>query len=66
MKDAPEGLLADVLVAVARGENNVGIATRDGDQYTTMRVCELRQKAHEKGICVDGTREILIKALTGS
>jgi hypothetical protein len=66
LKDAPGGLLADVLVAVARGENNVGNATRDGDQYTTMRVCELRQKAHEKGICVDGTREILIKALTGS
>ena len=66
LDDAPGGLLADVLVAVARGENTVGNSTRDGDQYTTMRVSELRQKAHEKGICVDGTREILIKALTGS
>lgn len=55
----PGTFIRDVLVATARGEQN-----RHGDdQFTTMRVSELRQKAHEKGLNVDGSREMLIAAL---
>ena len=48
LNDAPGGLLADVLSAVARGENarngNAVPSACEGDQYITMRVSELRSK----------------------
>lgn len=57
IKDAPAGILADILGAVARGEKS------GGDHLSTMRVSELRMKAHEKGLDLDGSREMLIAAL---
>jgi hypothetical protein len=72
LNDAPGGLLADVLAAVARGEtirngNAVTSANASGgDQYITMSVSELRSKADEKGLDVDGSREMLIAALKQS
>jgi hypothetical protein len=50
--DAPGNLMSDLLAAVARGEGAEGV-----------RISELRQKAHEKGLEVDGSREMLIAAL---
>ena len=70
LNDAPGGLLADVLAAVARGENarngNAVPSVCEGDQYITMRVSELRSKADAKGLYVDGSREMLIAALKQS
>ena len=62
--DVPGTLVRDVLVATARGETNVGGADVNVDnQYDSLRISELRKKAHEKGLNVDGSREMLIAAL---
>jgi hypothetical protein len=58
----PGTFIRDVLVATARGEHYQH-GDDQFDQFTTMRVTELRQKAHEKGLNVDGSREMLIAAL---
>jgi hypothetical protein len=63
--DVPSTLMRDLLAAVARGEREEGGA--DGNnaelKFSTMRISELRRKAHEKGLEVDGSREMLIAAL---
>jgi hypothetical protein len=63
--DVPGALVKDVLVATARGEKVVGGSGGDGDEsrFNAMRISELRKMAHEKGINVDGSREMLIAAL---
>jgi hypothetical protein len=62
--DVPGALVKDVLVATARGERNVGRADVNVDnQYDSLRISELRKMAHEKGLNVDGSREMLIAAL---
>ena len=62
--DAPGNLTRDLLAAVVRGEREEGGADGDNNtQFTTMRISELRQKAHEKGLDVDGSREMLIAVL---
>jgi len=62
--DAPGTLLNDMLTAVVRNETEgaapAGINEND---LSFMRVSELRRKAHEKGLNVDGSREMLIAAL---
>jgi len=61
---APGALVNDVLAAMSRGEKKGGT---DGDSGRTeliaMRISELRRKAHEKELNVDGSREMLIAAL---
>jgi speckle-type POZ protein len=60
----PGTFVRDVLVAMARGERNVGGADVNvDDQYDSLRISELRKRAHEKGLNVDGSREMLIAAL---
>lgn len=54
--DAPGTIAKDILVAFSRGEKNE-------DELTTMRISELRRKAHSKRLNVDGSREYLIAAL---
>jgi hypothetical protein len=64
--NAPGTLMRDLLVATARGEKIVGGSGGDGDdksRFNAMRISELRKKAHEKGLNVDGSREMLIAAL---
>jgi hypothetical protein len=62
--DLPGALMRDLLVATARGERNVGGAVVNVDsQYDSLRISELRMRAHEKGLNVDGSREMLIAAL---
>eukprot|EP00984_Skeletonema_dohrnii_P015611 scaffold6776_cov99-Skeletonema_dohrnii-CCMP3373.AAC.8 len=58
----PPQLVSDLLVATTR--RNDGDSGRD-DDFTTMRVSELRRKLHEKGLGmnVDGSREAMIEAL---
>ena len=64
LKDAPEGLLADVLAATARGEKkNVRGTSRESNQLSTLRISDLRRKSHEKGLDIDESRETLIAAL---
>ena len=38
----------------------------EGEDYSLMRVCELRRKLDEKGLGVDGSREAMIEALDNS
>jgi len=62
--DAPGTLMRDLLVATARGERNVGGADVNVEsQYDSLRISELRKKSHERGLNVDGSREMLIAAL---
>jgi hypothetical protein len=60
-------LMRDVFAAVSRGKKNLGVGCgEDGDndsRFNSMRISELRQEAHEKGLNVDGSREMLIAAL---
>ena len=60
--DVPGTLLNDMLVAFIRSEKKDG-AGGGIDGFASMRVSELRKKAHEKGLNVDGSREMLITAL---
>lgn len=59
--DAPGALIIDVLAAFDRGEMKGG--TEGGNELSVMRISELRWKAHESGLDVDGSREMLIAAL---
>ena len=59
--DAPGALIIDVLAAFGRGETIGG--TDGGNELSVMRISELRWKAHESGLDVDGSREMLIAAL---
>ena len=63
--NAPGDLITDVLTAVLRGERVVGGSGGGGDdesRFNAMRISELRKRAHEKGLNVDGSREMLIAA----
>ena len=64
MKDIPGGMFADMLAAVARGDKKK-VIDKGGkeDQFSTMRISDLRRKAHERGLDVDGSREMLIATL---
>ena len=55
----PSRLVTDLMVAMARSERR----SSRGDKLSTMRVSELRRLAHEKGLGVDGSREMLIASL---
>lgn len=64
MQDIPGGLFTDLLVAIARSEEATsGNVASSEDKYSTMRVSALRRKAHENGLNVDGSRQMLIAAL---
>ena len=64
--DAPGSLLNDFIAAISRGERtgSQGIDDNNVDnQYNTLRIIELRKKACEIGLNVDGSSEMLIAAL---
>lgn len=56
--DAPGALISDILTALGRKEKKEGLRG--------MRVNDLRWRAHEIGLDVDGSREMLIAALEGA
>mmetsp|Transcript_23155 Transcript_23155/g.35760 ORF Transcript_23155/g.35760 Transcript_23155/m.35760 type:complete len:409 (-) Transcript_23155:203-1429(-) len=64
--DVPGHVMKDLMVAFSRKEK-----TKQGNQdgnnnFTIMRVSELRKKLDEKGLNVDGSRETMIEALKSS
>jgi hypothetical protein len=60
----PGPLMRDLLAATARGEvRNNGTNVNVDNHYNALRISELRKRAHEKGLNVDGSREMLIAAL---
>ena len=63
-------LFRDVLAAVSRREKKSDVSGGgDGDnkcRFNSMRISELRRESHEKGLNVDGSREMLIAALKGA
>jgi hypothetical protein len=61
--DAPGNLMNDLLAAVVRGDRNEGGADEEENEYRFTSINELRRKAHEQGLEVDGSREMLIAAL---
>jgi len=63
-KDVPGTMISDVLAAMARGEKKPGNDKgSDEDQLSIMRISDLRERVHQKGLDVDGSRETLIAAL---
>ncbi len=62
-KDAPGTLMRDLLIAVARGEQNGETDMNGNNDPSMMRISDLRRKAHLKRLNVDGSREMLIESL---
>ena len=61
--NAPGNLMQDLLAAVVRGENR----TAGGrNKVNALRIYELRRIAHERGLEVDGSREMLIASIKES
>ncbi|KAL7536378.1 hypothetical protein ACHAXR_007126, partial [Thalassiosira sp. AJA248-18] len=58
LDEAPGGLLADILAATMRRDSDEG-----GDEFSLMRISDLRKKLHEKGLDIDGSRKTLIVTL---
>jgi hypothetical protein len=60
-------LMRDVFAVVSRGKKNSGVSgggdSNNEIRFNYMRISELRQQVHEKGLNVDGSREMLITAL---
>jgi len=61
--DVPSTLMNDLFVAFAREPSRAGAAAIGENEYNTMCISELRRIAHERGLDVDGSREMLIAAL---
>ena len=64
--DAPGSLLNDMLVALIRNEKEDGTVGDIESELALMRVSELRKRAYNKGLDVDGTRDMLIVAIKES
>jgi hypothetical protein len=65
LKNFPGRLLNDSLTAIAikEKEKKIGLSKVGNEPMTAIPICELRRRAQEKGVDVDGTREMLISAL---
>ena len=62
LMDAPAGHMNDILAAITRGEKEGG-GMKSESGFCSMRISELRGRAHASGLDIDGTRETLISAL---
>ncbi|EJK54788.1 hypothetical protein THAOC_25556 [Thalassiosira oceanica] len=60
--DVPGNLISDILTAVARGKRSISKSAPE-DDLKFMRVGELRKRLHDKGLCIDGSRETMIALL---
>jgi len=60
--DVPGNLMSDLLTAFSQGKKATGSSAPD-DDLKLMRVGELRKRLHDKGLCVDGSRETMIALL---
>ena len=61
LDNLPSTMMMDLLTAMGSKKK-----VDSGDDYTYMRVNELRRKLHEKGLCVDGSRKAMIALLKES
>ncbi len=61
-KDAPGTLISNVLAAVAR-RYMTGVKGESEDDFSTLRMSDLRRKVHEMGMDVDESREMLLSVL---
>ena len=59
--DVVSSSMSDLLTDVARGKNSSDETAEDDFQF--MRVGELRKKMHDRGLCIDGSREAMISLL---
>jgi hypothetical protein len=60
LSNAPEGIINDVMTAIARKElREVGVE----NEFCMMSISDLRRLSSERGIDVDGSREALISKL---
>ncbi|EJK53386.1 hypothetical protein THAOC_27194 [Thalassiosira oceanica] len=60
--NVPGELMSDLLTATTRGIMSTGKAASEDDLKFT-RVGELRRRLHDKGLCIDGSRETMIALL---
>jgi len=63
--DVPGHVMKDLMVAFSRTKESKQ-GNQDDNNFTFMRVSELRKKLDEKGLNVDGSRETMIEALKSS
>ena len=61
--EVPGGLVNEVMSVVASNEKKRESCGDNDNQLRTMTISELRRRAHERGLDVDGTREMLIASL---
>ncbi|EJK64479.1 hypothetical protein THAOC_14781, partial [Thalassiosira oceanica] len=61
--DVPGNLISDILTAFAQGKKSAGEVIMSKDDLKFMRVDDLRKRLHEKGLCIDGSRETMIALL---
>ena len=59
LDDVPGSAVSDLLAATSRKIEG----GKEGDNLNIMRVSELRQKLHEKGLDIDGSRKAMIANL---
>jgi len=58
-EDLPGSMLRDFLAALgSKGQSGKGES-----DFEYMRVCELRQRLHAKGLCVDGSKKAMVALL---
>ena len=62
--DVPGSLMSDLLTTFARGQKSTSKASQDDLKF--MRVGDLRKRLHDKGLCIDGSRETMIALLKES
>ncbi|EJK70105.1 hypothetical protein THAOC_08564 [Thalassiosira oceanica] len=60
--DVPSSLMSDLLTAFAQGKQST-CTSAQGNDLKLMRVGELRKQLHDKGLCIDGSRETMIALL---
>jgi len=60
--NVPGELMSDLLTATTRGNMSTGKAASE-DDLKFSRVGELRKRLHDKGLCIDGSRETMIALL---
>ena len=58
----PSELMSDLLTAFSREKKSTSTSAPD-DDLKFMRVGELRKRLHDKGLCIDGSRETMIALL---
>ena len=63
--DVPGSAMKDLLVAMGRGKGGSPASSTNANGFSKMRVNALRKMLHEKGLDVDGSREMMIARLEG-